>query len=427
MLQRVTAFVLVLVLFATGVWTSPAGAQEGGAEGYVPGQVVVKLTSTTYLTKVARDYKLLPISQFGRRPIYLMKIMDGEIPPERAEQLVNDRKGRVQYAEPNYIGQAPERRQRSSWSRGDAEEYVDQWAPEKIRLPQAHRQATGSQMTVAVLDTGVDASHPDLSGHISVGKDFVDMDNDPSEEGTAGKSLAYGHGTHVAGLITLAAPDAEIMPVRVLDPDGAGNIWVLAEGLAYAANPDGDLRTLDGADVINMSLSTTRPTKLLNEIVASVTCEASEDSDDEEEDGEEGDDEGEEDCLASVSGGAVVVAAAGNSGCSTPEYPAAEGVSGLLSVAATTSDDALANFSNYGTWVNVAAPGASITSTVPGGGYGTWSGTSMSTPLTAGTAALVRSSNQSLTAAQVTDRVLSTATNIGGLEPLRIDAANAVK
>ncbi len=426
MLQRVTAFVLVLVLAVTGLWASPARAEEDGADGYVSEQVVVKLTSTAYVAKVARDYQLLPISQFGKRPIYLMRILDGATPPERAEQLVNDRKGRVQYAEPNYIGQAPERRQRSSWSRGDAAEYVEQWAPQKIRLAEAHQRATGSQTTVAVLDTGVDLNHPDLSGRITVGKDFVDMDNDPSEGGAAGESLAYGHGTHVAGLIALAAPDAKIMPVRVLDPDGVGNIWVLAEALRYAANPDGNTSTLDGADVINMSLSTKRRTNLLSEIVALATCEGEEDGDNEEEGGEN-EEEGEEDCLAGVSGGAVVVAAAGNSGSSTPEYPAAEGVSGLLSVAATTRDDVLPGFSNYGTWVNVAAPGASITSAVPGGGYATWSGTSMAAPLTAGTAALVKSSDQSLTAVEVTGRVLSTATNIGGLEPLRIDAANAVR
>ncbi len=120
------------------------------------------------------------------------------------------------------------------------------------------------------------------------------------------------------------------------------------------------------------------------------------------------------------------MAAAGNSGSTTPEYPAAEGVTGLLSVAATTSTDNLASFSNRSSWVNVAAPGEKILSAVPGGGYATWSGTSMAAPLTAGEAALVRSAYPTANSAQVVYRILSTATTISGPVSPRINAAAAV-
>jgi subtilisin family serine protease len=205
------------------------------------------------------------------------------------------------------------------------------------------------------------------------------------------------------------------MPLRVLDSDGAGDIWVLAEALAYAINPDGDPGTADGADVINLSLGTTVPTNLLAEIVAAVTCE-------------QDDDPGEDDdCLVGPNQhGAVVVIAAGNSGSSTPEYPASEGVLGSLAVGASTPADTLASFSNYGSWVHVAAPGEGILSSVPGGEYAAWSGTSMATPLAAGEAALVRAANPDFSAASVVGHMISKTEGIDGPVPKRIDVAAAL-
>jgi hypothetical protein len=124
--------------------------------------------------------------------------------------------------------------------------------------------------------------------------------------------------------------------------------------------------------------------------------------------------------------GIVVVAAAGNRGASVREYPAAEETPGLLAVAASTPTDTLASFSTFGPWVPVAAPGADILSSVPGGGFGTWSGTSMAAPFAAGQAALVRATYPDLTATEVAQRIVATAAAISGLVPLRIDAAAAL-
>src|SRR6185295_16802740 len=128
----------------------------------------------------------------------------------------------------------------------------------------------------ALLDTGVDTNHPALAGHLLPGRDFVDDDADPSEVGDQ-QTGPYGHGTHVAGLVALVAPEAKIIPIRVLDERGVGNIWVLAEALAYAVDPDGDPATADGADVINLSLTTPRETKLIGNLIARACGGTSED------------------------------------------------------------------------------------------------------------------------------------------------------
>jgi len=403
------------VIFAA-LAESPAGAQGGQSNGFVPGEVVIKLRNAADLGAVAMAYQLdpQPIDQFGARPIYRMRIADGGDPDTRAGQLMGD--ARVEYAEPNLIGQAPEARSMSSWFvGGSSAEYTSQYAAATIRLPEAHQDTRGAGVTVAVLDTGVDRTHPALTGRLVSGFDFVDMDADPSEVGTR-QDPAYGHGTHVAGLVALVAPEARIMPLRVLDRNGAGNIWVLAEALAFAADPDGNPATEDGVQVINMSLSTLRRTNLLDEIVRAVTC--GEDDDDDEED--------DDDCIGGPRG-IVVTIGAGNGGGTTPEYPAAEAVPGSLAVGASTREDTLAAFSTHGSWVQVAAPGQDILSSVPGGGYGVWSGTSMAAPLAAGTAALLRALQPTYAATDIVSKVVGNGQSIDGPVPKRLDAAAALR
>lgn len=423
------AGILALVLVA-GFEHQPARAQDGSE--YRPGEVVVKLAQPGDLDGVTADFGLepTPLDQFGARAIYLLAITDGMAPPAKAAALLGD--SRVLYAEPNYVQQAPEGQQRVSWARGgSAAEFAEQWAGDFLGLPAAHDITRGAGITVAVLDTGIARSHPLLAGRLAPGFDFVDMDANPSEVGTAGDDITYGHGTHVAGLVALAAPEARILPVRVLDRDGVGNIWVLAEALAYAVNPDGDDDTADGAHIVNLSLSTLRKTNLLDEVVRDVICD-DDDSGGDDGDGDEPDAAlalrvaDDDDCLAGPGGGAVVIAAAGNRGSTTREYPAAETMPGLLAVGASGANGALAAFSNRGAWVSVAAPGDRIMSGVPADGYGVWSGTSMAAPLVAGQAALVRAAYPALTAAAVAERVRTTATPASSGEPPRADAAAAL-
>ena len=253
-----------------------------------------------------------------------------------------------------------------------------QWGLRALRVPEAWevRQATGQ--VVAVVDTGVDARHPDLSGAVVAGKDLVNPALD-------GRSDPSGHGTHVAGVIAAVAGNArggagvalgaKVLPVRVLDGDGSGYDDDVAEGIVWAAD--------HGAKVINLSLGGAQRSALLEEAV--------------------------EYALAS---GAVVVAAAGNEALvgDPVEWPAA--IPGVLAVGAVGRDGVRARFSSSGRHLALAAPGVDILSTVPGG-YASVSGTSMAAPFVAASAALVRANEPALTPAEVGRRLRGTAMDLG--------------
>jgi len=374
--------------------TPPTGPTPAD-EGQVAGEVLVQLRAAADLPAVQTQYRLSLLARFGARPIFRFKVPADSSVDATVEALRADL--RVVVAEANFTAGAPEARKRLVWAVGTPGEYSAQWAPQALRLPAAHALATGQGVRVAVLDTGVDLNHPALAGRLLPGRDFVDDDNDPSEVGSVNNG-AYGHGTHVAGLVALAAPGAQIMPLRVLDSAGEGNVWVLAEALLHAVDPDGVPTTPDGARIINMSLGTLQRTDILDLVTRLASCDEGDDEDDED----DADDrvplddpgyQGDRD-RCNVLGSAVVVAAAGNSGSATEQqYPAAEGAYGTLAVAASTQTGTIAGFSNSGTWINLAAPGEGITSLIPGGGYASWNGTSMATPLVAGLAALLLERN----------------------------------
>jgi subtilisin family serine protease len=393
------AAALVAAIVSLGAGAS-ARAQQ--ADAFVPGEVVVQLRAGADLPGVLATHRLSVAGRLGARPIYRLSIVGSASVANKVSALAAD--PRVLLAEPNYWSSSPEARKRSVWAIGQAGGYTRQWAPRALDLAGAHRVTQGAGMRVAVLDTGIDAAHPALAPRLLPGRDFIGDDLDPSEEGLPGEG-AFGHGTHVAGLVLLAAPAARILPLRVLDANGLGSTWVVAEALLFAADPDGVPATDDGAHVVNLSLGTTRRTRLLDIAVELVTC--SDDDDDEPDDdySDPGYNADRERCDAHR--GSVVVAAAGNAGSSTQlHYPAAEAAEGALSVAASNSRAQIAGFSNHGPWVQAAAPGAGITSTVPGGGYGVWSGTSMAAPLAAGVAALVWARHPDWKPVDVTKRLL---------------------
>ncbi len=224
----------------------------------------------------------------------------------------------------------------------------------KIRAPQGWDLSTGSSaVTIAVVDTGVDLTHPDLSAKIIGGYDFVN--NDPVAQDD------NGHGTHVAGIAAAITDNrigiagvswgARIMPVKVLDSSGNGTFAGVAAGITWAAD--------HGAQVVNLSLGGTSDSTVLRDAVNYAYAK-----------------------------GVVLVAASGNSSSNFVLYPAR--YPHVIAVSATDQSNAHAGFSNYGPEVAVAAPGVSIYSTRLGAGYAYLSGTSMSTPFVSGLAAILR-------------------------------------
>lgn len=230
-----------------------------------------------------------------------------------------------------------------------------QWGFERIRTRQAWQATRGVQaVRVAVVDSGIDATHPDLLGRLVPGIDLVDGDGDPNDQN--------GHGTHVAGIIGATAddglgisgvaPGAMLMPVRVMDAQGEGTVARVCEGIIKAADM--------GADVLNLSIGSRE---------GALAKQAAIDH--------------------ALAKGAVVVAAMGNSGSFQAFYPAAN--RGVIAVGATRQGDVLADYSNYGVWMTIVAPGTGILSTLPRGRWWPLSGTSMAAPHVSGVAALVRS------------------------------------
>ena len=421
---RLVASIVTLLIAQAGSVPAWAGA------GDVDGEIIVMLRPQSEIGPLLVKHQLSLIGRFGARPIYRLKVIGQTKVKDKVEAL--RRESAVRSAEPNVKHEAPTPKKNVAWTIGDPQSYAEQWAPRALRLPLAHAVSTGAGVRIAVLDTGVDASHPALTDRLLPGFDFVDFDTDPSEAGDP-QDPAYGHGTHVAGLLAMVAPAARLMPLRILDAQGAGNLWVLAEAMLHAVDPDGNAATDDGAHVINLSLGTVSKTELFKTVSRLVTCRkggwatVDDDDDDDDDDGQDKAASAGDKARCAGFGGAVVVAAAGNQANDKIRvYPAGEDSEGLLSVAASTNASELAPFSNFG-WVKVAAPGEGITSTQPGGGYATWSGTSMSSAMAAGVAALVRAREPALAADKVVKRLRDSGAKLCKSNLRQIDAAAAVE
>ncbi|CDQ20223.1 S8 family peptidase [Halobacillus karajensis] len=274
----------------------------------------------------------------------------------------------VEYAEPNYTFNAA--------FTPDDTLYSDQYGPQNTSTPAAWDMTFGdSSQEIAVIDTGVYYDHPDLNDKTILGYDFAQNDNDPKD--------LNGHGTHVAGTaaaetnnatgVAGMAPETKVLAVRALGANGSGSLNDIADAIRYSADA--------GAEVINMSLGCDCDSQTLEDAVN-----------------------------YAWNSGSVVVAAAGNDGVSTTFEPAS--YENVIAVGAVDSNNEVAYFSNYGSWVDVTAPGVDIVSTVLRGKYDSYSGTSMASPHVAGLAGLLASQGRSNT--EIRTAIEQTADPING-------------
>jgi thermitase len=335
----------VVTFFIAAALAIPAVAAAGAGSGlrYRPSELLVRFKkgqdgpAAGAIAKI-RAKVLDRISRIDVKRLGLPKDLPVDAALEQLRRLPF-----FDFVEPNYI-------YRPTWKTSDPL-WGEQWGLAKIKAAAGWGLETGDpSVTIAILDTGIDLDHPDLVKRIVAGYDFVDGDDRPEDAGA--------HGTHCAGIAAASAnngegvagvcPNCSIMPVRVLNPDG-GSASDVANGIVWAVD--------HGAKVISMSLGGLFESITQNEAIDYAWAK-----------------------------GAVVIAAAGNYGVSDAHYPGYYPT--CIAVGATETDDRRSDYSNYGEWVDVAAPGTFIMSTVPGG-YEMMSGTSMATPYVAGLAGLV--------------------------------------
>ncbi len=360
----------------------------GAASNYVPDELIVKFAPGTEdenaLNDRAGTVKLDENETLGLTKVKLETGAD----LQKAISEYNSSSS-VEYVQPNYIYHA--------LSAPNDTEYWRQWSLPKISAEQAWDITAGDPgVCIAVIDTGVDLNHPDLADNLVDGHNFINELLLPQDD--------HGHGTHCAGIIAAVtnnnlgvaglANDCKIMPIKVLDAGGLGSDFDVALGIVWAAEHD--------AKVISMSLGGSDYSNALADAVN-----------------------------YAYGKNVVIVAAAGNDGLPNISYPAA--LPNVIAVGATNSSDERASWSNYGSQLDVAAPGNAIFSTVWDDSYVYMSGTSMAAPHVAGLAALVYSLRSDFTNAQVENAIKAGCMDLGdpGWDQYygygRIDAFNALE
>ncbi|WP_159883875.1 S8 family peptidase [Paenibacillus puerhi] len=354
--------------------------ENAGTSHYHKDQVVVKFKqepTEAQLNQISSEIGGRLVSKLGYAYVF-------ESPRMEAQALVAYfRKWNVSYAEPHFLyltntTLGPKALQEGGIFRPNDALYRRYQG----NLPQIETEAgweftKGSdQVTVAVVDTGADLSHPDLRDQLVGGINVVNQGSAPEDD--------VGHGTHVSGVIGALVNNNlgiagmswynRIMPVKVLDGTGAGSTYSVAQGIIWAVD--------NGAKVINMSLGNYADAEFLHDAIR-----------------------------YAFERDVVMIAASGNDNTDRPGFPAA--YPEVFAVAAVDSNNSKASFSNYGDYIDVAAPGVSIASTYLHNQYAALSGTSMASPHVTALAALIRSVNPALKNTEVMQLMRDTATDLG--------------
>jgi Subtilase family len=404
-LLRLFFLTLLIAALPCFVFSFDAGVQASEeVRLFQKREVVVELRPGASIEDVNARLRTSTIQQVYGTNFYRLRVPAGKKENKWRKKLAKD--SDVLSAELNPVVTNPSLFARSTVSFPDgfaapgltnADFSAQQRLFELLKLEEVNLRSRGAGALVAVIDSGVDRSHPALAANLwtnpgeqpdgidndgdglvddTNGWNFVDDNNDPSESAGDPQTTVAGHGTFIAGLITMLAPDCSIMPIRAFPPTGMSDAFTVAAAVKYAAD--------HGAAVINLSLGSSEPSGLLASAI-----------------------------LDARQRGITVVAAVGNDDSEAdPQFP-----STLAEVIATTAIDLgghKASFSNFGSHVDVSAPGVSLISTYPGG-YARWSGTSFAAPFAASEAALLIAVDPRLP--DVKSVIESSAVNIDDLNP----------
>lgn len=362
---------------ARGVTRASGG--NGTADDNVTTLVTVTLADGVTPAEIATAYNATVVEYEAEEQVLSLRPAAGVLPTDLAAAMALD--PRIQTAEQDgYLQTAEARQQSFAFDDGhnDPGQIAEQPAAQALNLDEAHDVSTGEGVRVAILDTGVDPNHLMLRHRILCAWNFTNNTGDVTDvktgidaNGNGFVDESWGHGTHVAGIVVMTAPKADLLIGRVLDSEGRGDVGRVAAGIRWAI--------ARGARVINLSLGTLNHSAAIQSALDLARAR-----------------------------GILVVASAGNWGADHPqEFPASSSMT--MAIAATDANATPATWTSYASFVALTAPGVGIRSAYPGGGFRLWSGTSMSAPFVAGTAALLIAVHPQWSPDQVLARMGSTA------------------
>lgn len=362
---------LGLILLCAGL----APSLHADTRNYVHGQLVCRMQQYGDIDSIDQHYGTTTKLSLTETASYLLLVPDSLNPETLATEI--ESRSDVSYCSLNYYLDAPEAAQ-SSQPFLDVSSGVGlktQKAVVPLQVAAAQALASGTSVTVAVIDVGVDLNHPTLTGVVESGYDFID-EGAVAQDRPGGK--ASGHGTFIAGVIHLVAPEARIRAYRVLDSTGRGDGFTIARAVLKAVS--------DGCKVINLSCVMRGEQPSLD-----LALEYAQQH------------------------GVTIIAAAGNDSTEADVFPASS--SHVMAVAALDSTGRKAGFSNFGEHISVCAPGTGINAEFPDSSFAFWSGTSFAAPFVAAEAALIYSVNPNLPTDEVRSIIRSSATNVDSLNP----------
>jgi thermitase len=362
---------------------SPADTESSLASAedlaYLPDELILRVSPHTTLKRLESEldkHGIKVIRSVDQLGLVRVKLPDGMTVPE-AEKMMKEI-GDVSETIRNISTEVPKNiRELPMLGPGQTIKPVLGAGKKLIKMGDALEQSSyGNGVIVALLDTGVDSTHPDLSDRVIGGYNFVDDNADATD--------VNSHGTACAGIMVASSkstegvrgivPEAYLLPIKVMNDKGKGESFAVIEGIVYAVD--------QGAKVLNLSIGTRGLSSALNDAIT-----------------------------YALSKGALVVAAAGNDG--TPEILMPAGYKDVICVGAVDGNLQYAPFSNYGDKLDIVAPGVAINTTAPEGKYIEFSGTSAAAPYVSGALAALMSENPYLSSTKIRERLLAGADNLG--------------